>query len=311
MTGATAVRAEDLGYRYRGGAWALRGCSFDVSAGSVTGLVGSNGAGKSTLLSVLAGQLAATDGRATIFSTDAQRTPVSRTLGDRVRLVNQQRPLYPSMSPLQLLEFGRRTNRYWDERLARGWLDAFDVPLQRACRTLSGGQRTLVTLALALGARPALLLLDEPFAELDTVVRADAIGALLSVNATRGTTIMLSTHAIGELGGVVDQVLLLDAGRLLLDGDVDDLVATHRLCTGPVDVAVPYPGTPVHVTTTGRQTIALVRTAGSITSPRIEPTGWRAAPVPIEEIVLGYLRAAAPLDRAARLHSVLGSAEVA
>ena len=306
-----AIESERLGRRFARGAWALHDCSFEIPTGSVVGLVGSNGAGKTTLLTILAGQLQPSAGLARVGGVDPRLPVGQRTVHDRTRLVNQQRPLYGSLSALQMLEFGRRTNRFWDDRLARGWLDAFDVPLSRACRRLSGGQRTQVTLALAIGARPAVLLLDEPLAELDPAVRADVTGALLSLAAERGMTIMLSTHAITELQGVVDHVVLLDAASLLLAGDVDDLLATHMSCTGPADEAIPYPGTPVHLTRTARQTTAMLRVADSTPSSHIEPAGWRTEAVALEQIVLAYLRAAAPADRMVRLHSALDSEDAA
>ena len=298
-----AIEAQRLGKQFSKDAWALRDCSFGIPAGSVVGLVGSNGAGKSTLLSLLAGTISRSTGIVRIAGVDpvdAQRAD----LAHRISYVRQERPVYGSMTALDHLEFGRRTNRYWDNRLAAAWLDTFDVPLRRFCRKLSGGERTQVTLAMALGRRPSVLLLDEPLSDLDPVVRADVTGALLSIGAERGMTIMLSTHLVTELNGVVDHIVALDAGRLLVAGDVDDLLVHHLLVTGPVDAAIPYAGVPVHVSRTERQVAALIRSTEADISTRID-NGWRTTSPTIDEIVVGYLRGAAPGSRTDRVRALL------
>ncbi|GLY52886.1 ATP-binding cassette domain-containing protein [Lentzea sp. NBRC 102530] len=117
--------------------WAVRNVSFELPPGSVTAMVGANGSGKSTLLNVLAGHLPAESGHTAVAG--------------RVAYVPQHKPMYRSFKVADVLNFGRRMNDVWDEQRADRWLTRFKVPRKLQIGDLSGGQRTHVTLALALG----------------------------------------------------------------------------------------------------------------------------------------------------------------
>src|SRR4051794_3687364 len=256
---AIAVQARDVSKRYRR-VWALRDCSFQLPSNRIIALVGANGAGKSTLLSIISGLLPATSGSLLVNG----RPMVTRRGGDadaggRVAILAQDKPLYRDFTVADMLHFGRSTNRVWDQRRARSWLDRFDVPLDRRCRGLSGGQRAQVALAVALGSRPALLLLDEPLANLDPVARRDVMGEILAEVAESEMTVMLSTHVVAELGGVGDYLLLLADGRPVLDGDTDELLAEHARMVGPRAQQPPGPWQVVTEQHSERQSTFVVR----------------------------------------------------
>ncbi|HEX4726133.1 MAG TPA: ABC transporter ATP-binding protein [Pseudonocardiaceae bacterium] len=287
-----AVHVDDLGKRYRrlrgprGGVWALRHCGFTLPPGRVAALVGANGAGKTTLLSVLAGVLAPDEGAVAI---DPNRGTGRETAG-RVAFVAQEKPLYPRFSVADTLRLGAHLNRLWDQHTALRWLDRFDIPLKEPCGRLSGGQQAQVSLAVALGSRPSVLLLDEPLSNLDPLARREATGELLAAANDTGMTVVLSTHVVTELVGVADHLLLLANGRLLVDGDVDGLLARHVRYLGPRADAPPGPGDVVHATHTARQSTFLVRKPDdAAVSPVREP--WLAAPVTLEQFVLAHLAA--------------------
>ena len=283
----TAVEARDLSKRY-GNVWALREVDLDLPANRIIALVGANGAGKSTLMSLIAGISAATSG-----SLRVHGEPVSKgTPGPRVAILAQDKPLYRDFSVRDMLRFGRSTNQVWDQQRALSWLRRFDIPLDRRCGRLSGGQRAQVALAVALGSRPAVLLLDEPLANLDPVARTDVTGELMAEAAEADLTIMLSTHIIAELSGVGDHLLLLDSGRPLLAGDVDDLLGSHQRLSGPRADQPPGPGTVVHAQHTGRQSTFVVRQPAG-PAPQIVAPGWAAQPLTLDELILTYLKEAA------------------
>ncbi|MEU4801910.1 ABC transporter ATP-binding protein [Actinosynnema sp. NPDC023587] len=270
---ALAVRAESLGKRYRA-KWALRGCSFELPAGRVAALVGANGAGKSTLMSVLAGLLGADEGSV-------------RTAG-RVSLVSQDKPVYRHFTAAEMLGLGAHLNVVWDQARATDWLERFEIPLDRACGKLSGGQQAQVAFALALGARPTVLLLDEPLANLDPLARREVTTELLAEVERTGMTVLLSTHVVAELSGVADYLLLLAHGRLLAGGDVDDLLARHATFVGPASEAPPVPGVVVQARHHGAQSTFLVELPGGQPRPVVaEP--WVRRPVGLEEYVLAQL----------------------
>ncbi|MDT0570939.1 ABC transporter ATP-binding protein [Streptomyces sp. DSM 3412] len=279
MTG-TAMEAAALGKKFgwRSERWALRECTLRLPTGRVCALVGPNGAGKSTLLAHAAGLLAPTEGTISVLGT----TPAAAR--ERIAHVAQDKPLYPQLTVAETLRLGRDLNtRRWDAAAAERVVDEGDLNRNAKIRSLSGGQRTRVALALALGKRPELLLLDEPMADLDPLARHQLMGTLLADSAEHGTTVVMSSHVVAELEGSCDHLFLLGAGRIRLAGPLDELLAAHTLVTGPAGDLAPH--TVVESRTTGRQLTALIRPQGPVGPGRqtAEPT--------LEELVLAHLRA--------------------
>ncbi|MEU6507633.1 ABC transporter ATP-binding protein [Streptomyces sp. NPDC046942] len=277
----TALRADALGKRFgrRGGrGWALRECGFRLPTGRVCAVVGPNGAGKSTLLALAAGLLPPTEGRLTVLgTTPAEARP-------RVGFVAQDKPLYPQLTVAETLVMGADLNPgRWDAAVADNVVKGGDLDPKARIRSLSGGQRTRVALALALGKRPELLLLDEPMADLDPLARHELMGTLMADAAQYGTTIVMSSHVVAELEDSCDHLLLVGDGRIRLAGDIDDLRAAHRRVTGAADAGLGA-HTVVESRTTGRQLTALIRPAGPLTGD------WRASVPSLEELVLAHLR---------------------
>ncbi|MFF3939290.1 ABC transporter ATP-binding protein [Streptomyces phaeofaciens] len=289
----TALAASGLGKRFgRRGSWALRGCAFRLPVGRVCAVVGPNGAGKSTLLALAAGLLAPSEGTVTVLGTD----PASARA--RVGYVAQDKPLYPQLTVAETLRMGADLNPgRWDAETAERIVSAGELAPGARIRTLSGGQRTRVALALALAKQPELLLLDEPMADLDPLARHELMGTLMARAAQYGTTIVMSSHVVAELEDSCDHLLLVGGGRVRLAGEIDDLLAAHTRVSAtaqtPDDTGL-APHTVVESRVTGRQLSALVRPAGPL------PDGWRTAKPSLEELVLAYLRnpQAAPLTPA-------------
>ncbi|MFI2609565.1 ABC transporter ATP-binding protein [Kitasatospora sp. NPDC018619] len=280
---APALEAAGLGRKYRGG-WALRGCDVTVPAGRICGVVGPNGAGKSTLLSLAAGQLEPTEGGLRVLGA-AAGAPGLRA---RVAYVPQDKPLYPGLTVAETLRMGRELNPAWDDDAARQVVEQGELNPRARIGSLSGGQRTRVCLALALGKLPDLLLLDEPMADLDPLARHQLMGTLMSTAAERGTSILLSSHILPELDGVIDHLVLVQRGRVRLAGDLEELLDGHRLLTGPAAQGAALPAASVvERRVSGRRSIVLVRTDGP-------PDGaWESERPGLEELLLGYLRAPA------------------
>jgi ABC-2 type transport system ATP-binding protein len=214
------VVAEGLGKKYRRG-WALRETSLVIPKNRVVALVGPNGAGKSTLMGMITGLLRPTTGWISVFGD----RPTGKGLHPAVSYLAQQKPLYQQLTVTETLTFGARTNPTWDQRYAEYLVGQAAVPMNAVVGTLSGGQRTRVALALALGKRPRLLLLDEPLADLDPLARETVLRALITEARTQGITVVLSSHVLAELEGVCDHLVLLHKGRILLAGDVSQLSA--------------------------------------------------------------------------------------
>ncbi|TGG80467.1 ABC transporter ATP-binding protein [Streptomyces albus] len=284
----TAIEARALGKRFaRRGNWALRDCSFRLPAGRVCALVGVNGAGKSTLLALAAGLIAPTEGGITVLG--GHPADARPDLG----YVAQDKPMYPQLTVAETLRMGADLNPgRWDPDTAERIVSGGALDRDARIRSLSGGQRTRVALALALAKRPRLLLLDEPMADLDPLARRELMGLLMATVAEQGTTILMSSHVMAELEDSCDHLLVIGDGRVRLAGDMEELLAAHRLLDGPAQDGTSGAGPElgqdtvvVSHTTTGRQCTALVRDAGAA-----PPDGWRAAEPSLEEVIVAYLR---------------------
>jgi ABC-2 type transport system ATP-binding protein len=277
----TALETTGLGRRYRSN-WGLRDCTLSVREGSITGLVGPNGAGKSTLLRLAAGLSRPTIGSVQVFGEEVDPNGTAHLA--RMGYFDQSKPLYGSFTAEEMLTLGRRLNRSWDDDAARGWLAEFDVPLDRKVSRLSLGQQAQVALAVCMGKRPDLLLLDEPVAALDPLARRQLLQTLLGSVAESGTTVFLSSHIVSELEPVCDELVILSGARVQTGGSIDDLLAGHRILIGPrVDVAPPGAEV-VSSSVTTRQSTYLIRGGPSATDP-----DWQVLEPNLEEIVLAYL----------------------
>ena len=123
----------------------------------------------------------------------------------------QDKPLYHNFTVGEMLRFGARLNPGWDRAVADHWRVRFDLPPDRRVGHLSSGQRTQLAVALALAKRPRLLLLDEPMADLDPLVRHDLTRLLMETVAADGLTVVFSSHVLAELATVCDYLVLLVA----------------------------------------------------------------------------------------------------
>jgi ABC-2 type transport system ATP-binding protein len=279
------IEACGLGKRY-GSTWALRECSLVIPAGHVAALVGPNGAGKSTLLNLAAGLAAPTAGEVTVLGGRPAGSPVAL---DGIAFVAQDMPLYKNLSAADLLHMTRNLNRRFDERYAEHRLGELGIPLKRKAGRMSGGQQAQLALTLALARRPRLLVLDEPVAMLDPLARHDFMATVLTAAADDGVSVVLSSHVLAELERVADYLILMSNGRVQVAGETDDLLARHRMLTGPAAEADRHAERQcvVHAKRGGTQAHLLVRTSGTADPV---PPGWEAHPVGLEELALAYLR---------------------
>jgi ABC-2 type transport system ATP-binding protein len=285
-----AIRADGLGKRY-GSTWALRDCSLEIPAGSVTALVGPNGAGKTTLLQLAIGLLRPTEGRVRVL--DCEPRSDAATLLPRVGFVAQDHPLHRGFTVGETLKLGRSLNPAWDEEVAQERLAALGIPLERKAGKLSGGQQAQVALTLALAKRPQLLILDEPVASLDPLARREFLNTVMEVVSETRLTVILSSHIVADLERVCDHLVILSHARTLLAAPIDEVLASHRLLTGPRAGAedVARVRDVIRESHTERQTSLLVRANGHVYDAR-----WELHEVDLEEIVLAYLGYGAPLE---------------
>src|SRR5204862_6960358 len=121
----------------------------------------------------------------------------------------------------------------FDQCYARARLNELGISLKQKAGRMSGGQQAQLALTLALARRPRLLVLDEPVAMLDPIARHDFMATVLAAMADDGVSVVLSSHVLAELERVADYLILLSRGRVQMADEVDDLLAGHRVLTGP------------------------------------------------------------------------------
>ena len=278
------IETSGLGRRYRS-TWALRGCTLAIPEGQLVALVGPNGAGKSTLLNLVVGLTAPSAGRVSVL--DGQPAGSLAAL-DAIAFVAQDMPLYRHLSAADMLHLTRNLNRHFDTAYARRRLRELGIGDKQKAGKLSGGQQAQLALTLALARHPRLLVLDEPTARLDPLARHDFMATVMTAMADDGVSVALSSHILAELERVTDYLVLISRGQVRLAGTVEDMLACHRLVSGPA--GGPIAGDRVQVIesrTSGSQTHQLVRLP-SEDAPLA--SSCEARTVGLEELTLAYLR---------------------
>ncbi len=279
------IESSGLGKRY-GNTWALRECTLAIPGGHVAALVGPNGAGKTTLLNLTVGLAAQTAGTVTVLG--GMHAGSAEAL-DGTAFVAQDTPLYKNLSAAELLHLTRNLNRRFDDGYATARLDELGIPLGRKAGKLSGGQQAQLALTLALARRPQLLVLDEPMAMLDPLARHDFMATVMTAIADDGLSVVLSSHVLAELERVADYLVLMSGGRVQVAGEVDDLLASHELLSGPAAEAGDCTRrlNVIHARRGEALVHLLVRNNGV---PAAIPPGWESHPVSLEELTLAYMR---------------------
>jgi ABC-2 type transport system ATP-binding protein len=241
----SVLEASGLSKRYRGGTWALRDIDLSLAPGGIVGLVGPNGAGKSTLLKLWVGFERASMGTVSVLGADPWRQ--RRATLSRVGYLAQTPALYRDLRVADHLDFvSHYRGSGFDRALAAQRLSDLRVPLNATAGTLSGGQAAQLGLAIALGLRAEILLLDEPLASLDPLARREFIDVLTDGMAQSGATAVLSSHIVSDLERACGRLVVLRVGKVQLAGRVDDILAGHAICMGrspdPEAIVATLPG---------------------------------------------------------------------
>jgi len=242
---------------------AVRGVDLDVTAGEIVGFLGPNGAGKTTTLQMLTTLLEPTSGEARVAGHDLRTDPagVRRSIGYVAQggsagsdaRVGEEMLYQGRFYGLTRPEAQRRTDELL-ERLDLGGLAGRDV------KTLSGGQKRRLDIALGLVHSPALVFLDEPTTGLDPQSRSNMWGHIAGLRTRAGTTVFITTHYLDEADALCDRVLVIDDGRIIATGTPDEL---KRQVSGDL-VALGVTGDPGEV-------LVLARRLPGATEPAVEP----------------------------------------
>ena len=225
------VEVRNLNKRYGNGTWANRDITLTVGKGEILGILGPNGAGKTTLVRQITTELLPTSGEVRVMGYNAVAEPLrAKSL---MGIIPQEATLYESLSVWHHLRaFGRLHGLSRRDSLARaeeliGTL-RLDQHRDKMPRELSGGLRRRVLVGIAVLARPALLVLDEPTAGLDPRSRRD-LWSLVARYKAEGTAVLLTTHYMEEAEELSDRVGIINNGRMLAMDSADSLRRAHGL----------------------------------------------------------------------------------
>lgn len=200
---------------------ALRELQLSVEPGTVLGLVGRNGAGKTTCLRLAHGLLFPDDGTIRVLGLD----PVTDglRLRSRVGLLSEESALYPWMNVQEIIDFASALHPNWDPALAASLVERLGLEPGEKIKTLSRGTRAKVALVLASACRPEVLLLDDPTAGLDPLVRREILEGILETVSDEGGAVVYASHLVHDIERVADRIAVLDAGRLDFEGPLEEI----------------------------------------------------------------------------------------
>jgi ABC-2 type transport system ATP-binding protein len=269
------LEAHALAKRYPRGVWALGGIDLEIPPGGITALVGPNAAGKSTLMQMWVGFERPTRGTVRVAGVDPWHDRA--TALSYVGYVPQSPALYDALSIEDHLVMAALLRPTFDGNLARQRLAQLGIPRSATPGSLSGGQQAQVSLALALGTRAKVLLLDEPLASLDPLARREFLQVVIEEVRANGTTALLTSHIVADVEQACERLIVLGVGQVLLEASVAEALATHRV--SPADPAVDS---------------AVATFTGPTGEPLVLHQNAVGRPASLEEIVLGYLAAARP-----------------
>lgn len=213
-----ALSGVSAGYEY--GNRVLHDTSLELAPGTITGLLGRNGSGKTTLMRVALGLMRARTGTARLYGADSWDSPAD--VRKRLGYVAQEFASFGWMRVDACLAMIGAHYEDWDHALVDDLKREWKLNNRKIAK-LSPGDQQKVSILLAVGHKPDLLLLDEPAASLDPAARRDFLKAIVELNADRGQTVLLSSHITSDIERVASHIAILHGGRIVCHEALDDI----------------------------------------------------------------------------------------
>ncbi|MCU0640122.1 MAG: ABC transporter ATP-binding protein [Candidatus Krumholzibacteria bacterium] len=218
------LEARNLGKEYAG--FALRDVSLTIPRGYILGLIGPNGSGKTTTIRMLMNMVKPSAGEIKIFGMDPAEN--EKAVKDRIGFVGDEQFYYENRSVAWTEEFVSRFFEKWDGELFNRLLGGFGIERRAAIRKLSKGMRVKLSIAIALSHDPELLILDEPTAGLDPVIRREILDRLMEFRGNEERSILISSHITDDIMRVADGVAFIVDGRVVLRDEKDSIAADWK-----------------------------------------------------------------------------------
>jgi ABC-2 type transport system ATP-binding protein len=210
--------------RYKG--FALDGISLNLPQGYILGLIGPNGAGKTTTIKILMNMVKRDGGKVRVFGLDPQRN--AKQIKNRVGYLGEEQHFYGNKTVAWTGNFVSNFYKDWDTNMFQSLLTSFQISRTKKTRELSKGMKVRFSLALALSHHPELLILDEPTAGLDPVIRREVLELLRKKSKNEGKSVIISSHITDDIMRTADLVAFLIEGKIILKSEKDELLSNWK-----------------------------------------------------------------------------------
>lgn len=204
-----------------GNSYALNQLNMNVPQGSVYGLLGKNGAGKTTALRICMSLLKITNGEVNVLGVNPWNMPIN--IKQEIGYSSDSMQLIPWLKVADILNYNGSFYKNWDKDYVNQWIKRLNLSLDKRVFQLSRGNRQKLALAMAIGHKPKLLILDEPAGGLDPVARKEFLESIIELIHESGTTILISSHSLDDLEKISDHIGIIENGKMILETNLEDL----------------------------------------------------------------------------------------
>ncbi len=200
--------------------------SWDIPKGYITGLIGPNGAGKTTTIKLIMNLINSDGGAIEVFDLDHVANDIE--IKNRVGYVGEEQFFYEHRSANWTGKFVSHFFTEWDMERYKKLLEEFEIPRKKMIRKFSKGMRVKLSLAIALSHNPELIILDEPTAGLDPIIRRDVLDFLQTITQNGDKSVLISSHITDDIARIADTITYMIDGRIALTAAKDDLLANWK-----------------------------------------------------------------------------------
>ena len=204
----------------------LDSIDWSIPRGYILGLIGPNGAGKTTTIKLIMNHIRKNSGTVKIFGIDHAENEIE--IKNRIGYVGEEQPFYENKSAVWTGKFASHFFKRWDMEKYLGLLENFQIPPKKWIRKYSKGMRVKLSMAMALSHGADLIILDEPTAGLDPVIRRDILDLLRRLTDDEGITVVISSHITDDLERIADFITYMIKGRIALTAAKDDLQSNWK-----------------------------------------------------------------------------------
>ena len=209
------------------GDFVLDNISFSVPTGSVCGFIGQNGAGKTTTIQIILDAIKRDGGEVYVFGKNIDEGMAE--LKEDIGVVFDEMGFHDFLTPKQINTVMKNIYKNWDEDAFFGYLKRFSLPAKKECGKFSRGMRMKLQIATAMSHKAKLLIMDEPTSGLDPIVRNEIIQIFREFVIDEEHSILLSSHITSDLEKIADEVVFIDAGKIVLSGNKDEILEKHGI----------------------------------------------------------------------------------